>query len=236
MNNKILQLISLLLVISFLVSCTAATPVPPTATPETPTVTPLPPTETPMPTDTPTFTPPPPTDTPTQEPTFTPTTTDTETPTLTASFTPTPQPLTYYIPLPGASNDTVNIYFVLLQAGEAECGDRIIAVGSGVEVSGDIEDDVAAGLRKLFSYKDKYYGDLYNPLHTSRLRVEKVDFDKGGLIEVWLSGTYKPSGDPCDNSRVKAQIWNTIKQFRGVKKTNIFLNRIPFGDRLSNDK
>ncbi|HEY5670657.1 MAG TPA: hypothetical protein VIS10_11710, partial [Anaerolineales bacterium] len=70
----------------------------------------------------------------------------------------------------------------------------------------------------------------------SRLRVEKVDLDKGGLIEVWLSGTYKPSGDPCDNSRVKAQIWNTIKQFRGVKKTNIFLNRIPFGDRLSNDK
>lgn len=237
MNNKNMQLTSLLLVLSFLVACSAATPVSPTPTPETPTVTPLPPTETPLPTDTPTFTPLPPTDTPTQEPTFTPIPTETETPTSTASFTPSPPPLTHFIPLPAASNNTVNIYFIELNAGNAACGDRILAVSSGVEKSGNIQKDVAAGLRKLFSYKEKFYGDLYNPLYASRLRVEKVEFNrKNGLIEVWFNGSFNRPGDPCDNTRIKTQIWNTIKQFPEVKNTNIFLKDIPFGDLLANDK
>ena len=236
MSNKILQLATMLFVISLVVSCTTEAQLPPTPTPEPPTATLLPPTETPLLTETPTFTPPPPTRTPTQVPTFTPTPADTETPTPTTSFTPTPKTLTYYIPLPAASENTVNIYFIQLNAGSAECGDRIIAVSSGVEISGDIEDDVKAGLRKLFSYKEKFYGDLYNPLYASKLRVEKVDLNKSGLIEVWFSGTYQPSGDPCDNTRVRTQIWHTIKQFRGVKTTNIFLKGIPFGDRLANDK
>lgn len=109
-------------------------------------------------------------------------------------------------------------------------------MSSGIKISGDIEDDVKAGLTKLFSYKDQYYGDLYNPLYRSRIRVQEVDLEKSGLIDVLMTGSYQPSGDPCDNTGVKGQVWSTIKQFRGVETTNIFLNRVPFGDRVSNDK
>jgi hypothetical protein len=59
---------------------------------------------------------------------------------------------------------------------------------------------------------------------------------ENGLITVNLKGTYTPSDDDCDNTRVKAQVWNTIKQQQGVETTNIYLNGIPFGDRVSNDK
>jgi hypothetical protein len=117
------------------------------------------------------------------------------------------------------------------------CGDSVIGVGSGAEVSGDTAEDVEAGLRSLFASKWDYSGALYNPLYRSNLSVQHVEFDDpGGLISVWLSGDYNPSGDDCDNTRVKAQIWSTVRQFRGIERTNIFLNDIPFGDRLSNDK
>jgi hypothetical protein len=140
-----------------------------------------------------------------------------------------------YIPLPGASADTVNIYFIKLVPG-GSCNDRVIAVSSGAKISGDIEPDIKAGLAKLFSYKQKYIGDLYNPIYASSLKIKKVEFDnKIDLVRVFITGTYKPSGDPCDNLRVKAQIWSTIKQFRGVETTNIHLNNGNFGDRLSND-
>jgi hypothetical protein len=169
------------------------------------------------------------------EPTLTPTLANTETPTPTVTYTLVPQGGGF--PLPGASGDTVNIYFIQGSAGSAACDVKIVAVSSGVKITGDIEPDIKAGLRKLFSYKEQYYGSLYNPLYSSNIRVKNVSFrSKIGLVEVYMSGDYNPSGDPCDNLRVKAQIWSTIKQFRGVKNTNIFLNNIPFGDRLSNDK
>jgi hypothetical protein len=238
MKKNIFYFSTFLLVAQFLAACASPEPVLPADTPVPPTETSAPPTNTvtPLPTDTPTLTPLPSTDTPTLEPTFTPTQAITDTPTATATFTPPPIPTYRFIPLPAASSDTIRIYFIQSIPGSGACGDRVFAVGSGIEISGDIEDDVKAGLTKLFSYKDKYYGELYNPLYASRIRVQKVDYNKSGLIEVWMSGSYKPTGDPCDNTRVKAQIWSTIKQFRGVETTNIFLNDIPFGDRLANDK
>lgn len=236
MSVKIMRLFAILFVLQILTACTTTAPEPPTPTNVPPTATLLPPTETPLPTATATFTLPPPTDTPTLEPTFTPTVVvDTETPTPTATSTPPPVPTIRFIPLPAALSGTINLYFIQLIPGSGPCNDRSFAVGSGIKISGDIEDDVKAGLTKLFSYKDQYYGEIYNPLYKSRIRVERVDFRKGGLIEVWMSGSYQRSGDPCDNTRVKSQIWNTIKQFRGIETTNIFLNDIPFGDRLSND-
>lgn len=193
------------------------------------------PTETLPATQTPTQTPSP-TDTPTVIPSATPAPVDTETPTPTASPTP---------PLPigagafaSVSEGTVRIYFIRLKTGGTTgCGDSLVAMSSGVRISGDIAEDVAAGLERLFALKDKFIGDLYNPLYASSIRVEKVDFDsRSGLIAVYLRGTYKPSGDDCDHTRVKAQVWSTIRQFRGVERTNIYLNGIPFGDRVSNDK
>jgi len=111
-----------------------------------------------------------------------------------------------------------------------------VPVGSGVQQKGGIESALKEALKRLFAYKDEYVGGLYNPLSRSNLRVNDVNFNEDdGLITVDLSGTYKPSGDKCDNTRVKAQIWGTVRQWREVKATNIYLNGIPFGDRVSND-
>jgi len=130
------------------------------------------------------------------------------------------------------------MYFIQLNTGGAVgCGDSVIGVGTGVQTTGNISKDVSAGLKALFAADFKYSSGLYNPLYISRIRVDRVKFDsKTGLISVWLHGTYKPSGDDCDNTRVKAQVWSTARQFRDIKMTNIFLNEIPFGDRVSNDK
>jgi hypothetical protein len=139
--------------------------------------------------------------------------------------------------LPSASKDAVWIYFIQPDTGGPICGDTAVAVSSGVPRSGDIADNTTAALKVLFSYTSEYVGSLSNPLWRSNLRVNNVSYNDGnGLITVDLGGTYKPSGDDCDNSRVKAQIWQTIRQWRQVKATNIYLNGIPFGDRLSNDK
>jgi hypothetical protein len=87
------------------------------------------------------------------------------------------------------------------------------------------------------SNKSEYVSGLHNPLFRSNIKVADVRFKRSsGLITVNLKGTYKKPQDDCDNLGVKAQVWSTVKQFRGVKMTNIYLNGIPFGDRVSNDK
>ena len=219
------------LILLVIASCSSPTPIP-----STPTLQPPTPSETSLPTETSTVTPTvlPPSATPTEEPTFTLTLADTDTPTPTITLTIDPNFL--YIPLPQASSDTVNIFFIKLVTGSS-CNDRVIAVSSGVKKSGDIEPDMKAGLAKLFSYHQKFIGDLYNPLYASSLKIKKVEYISNiGLARVHITGFYKPSDDPCDNLRVKAQIWSTIKQFRGIDQTNIHLNNGNFGDRLSNDK
>jgi hypothetical protein len=117
------------------------------------------------------------------------------------------------------------------------CGDSVIGVGTGLKKSGDMEGDIKEALTRLFAFKGEYFGSLYNPVFRSNLAVESVKFNSdNGLITVNLRGTYAPSGDDCDNTRVKAQVWNTIRQFRDIKMTNIYLNGGPFGDKVSNDK
>jgi hypothetical protein len=142
------------------------------------------------------------------------------------------------IRLPAAVKGNVLMYFIQLNTGGGvACGDSVIGVGTGVQSTGNIAKDVSAGLKQLFAADFKYASGLYNPLYVSRINVGNVKFDsKTGLISVWLHGTYKPTGDDCDNLRVKAQVWTTVRQYRDVKMTNIFLNDIPFGDRVSNDK
>ena len=205
----------------------APTPVPPSATPLPPTATALP-TNTPEPTSTPTVTLPPPSPTPTATPA------PSETPTETPTTTPTQS--AEGAQLPSASKDNVWIYLIQENVNGPICGDAAVAVSSGVERTNNISSNVKDALDVLFSYKSEYVGGLLNPLYRSNIRVESVDFNsKNGLITVNLQGTYKPTGDKCDNTRVKAQIWQTVRQFSAVKATNIYLNGIPFGDRVSND-
>ncbi len=236
-NRSIPRWFVWLCLLILLTGCSSPTQTPPTATVQSipPTATLLPPTETPLPTQTPL----PPTSTPSPTPTEVPptaTVTETAIPSSTPTVTPTLSATQAGSVLPAASKDIVWIYFIQQGTGGPICGDTAVPVGSGVEQSGDIEEDLAKALRNLFSYKDDYVGGLYNPLANSNLRVNGVNFNSdNGLMTVDLTGTYKPTGDKCDNTRVKAQVWQTIRQWRAVKATNIYLNGIPFGDRVSND-
>jgi hypothetical protein len=215
-KNSKLFFMSIILLMVGIGGCATLTPEP---TPVPPTSTNVPPTETPLPTNTP----------------VPPTATATEMPTLTASATSPPSPSGS---IGGSVENAIKIYFVLPPVGGATgCDATAIGVGIGQSRSSDIANDANIALKQLLSNKSEYAFGLYNPLSRSNIKVGNVKFDRSsGLITVNLRGTYSKPKDDCDNTRVKAQVWSTVKQFRGVKATNIYLNGIPFGDRVSNDK
>ena len=232
-NFRMLISIAFMLLMLFVLGgCSAAGSFAETTEPPAANVAPA--TETPSPTSTFTHTPPPPTDTPTLEPTATFTLPATDTPTPTETMTPSPTGLGFL--LPAARSDMISIYFVQLNSGIGSCGDRYLAFSSGEPITGNIARDVATGLRKLFSYRKKTYGELYNPVGSSKLGVDNVDFDKkAGQIDVHLRGALNRPDDPCENLRLKNQIWLTIKQFPEIKKEIVFINKVLLGDLISND-
>ena len=90
-------------------------------------------------------------------------------------------------------------------------------------------------LGRLF-FKRQWFGKLYNPIYLSNFAVADVTFDKySGEISVNLKGTYVRSDDRCDNGRVRAQIWTTIRQFKDIKTVYILLNTSLLGDILSTE-
>lgn len=229
-------LLSVLLLAVFASGCTSAaqtpTSLPPSPTQPAPaatlapTETPVPPSATPEPTAT--ATPEPPTATPQPTETTVPTETPTETPTAAAA------------PAGGgvaAVEDPILMYFISENDnGPVACGDFIIGVSTGVSRSKDTGADIQLALERLFAQPGEYAFGLYNPLFRSNIRVDEVEFtSSNGLAQVYLRGKYVRPQDKCDNLRVKAQVWTTVRQFRGVKMTNIYLNRVPFGDLVSND-
>ncbi len=239
------KLMLLLLFLLLVTACSAPTLEP---TPQIPKATAVPATNT--------LIPPSATSTATADPTATPTLTSSSTPTqspptATATETPTPSENPIALPTetqtqtanesapaaPSASSGYVSMYLIQEDTGGPICGDSAIPVSSGVERKGSVESDVSNALKQLFSIKSEYVGGLLNSLYRSKLRVNSVKFNsKNGLITVDLQGSYRPTGDPCDNSRVRGQIWSTIRQYEEVKATNIYLDGVPFGDRVSNDK
>ena len=242
LDSGVSRLLAFVLLLVLLSSCASQEPEfsasLPTSSPEPVTATSMPPsatpTKTPLPPTT-TFTSLPPTSTPTLKPTRTPTETPTETPTLTPTPSATPVASSGGW---GATTDSLLVYYIQLETGgTAGCGDSVIGLSTGQTRSGDIAKDVKLALQQLLANKNKYAGQFYNPVSLSNISVETVKYDdKSGLITVNLRGTYVRSGDDCDNTRVKAQVWSTIRQFRDVKMTNIYLNGGPFGDKVSNDK
>lgn len=211
-------------------------PVPFTATPIPPTSTPAPPTETPVPTLT-----------------FTATATETQMPTMTSTFTETPLPTATETPTPTLTNtpetagsaflgqavgNAILIYFISPEAGgPAACGDFIIGSGIGVSRSNDVAQDVEIALKRLLAQNSEWVSGLYNPLGRSKIKLDSVKFNPdNGLVTVRLRGKYVRPDDECDNARVRAQLWTTIRQFEGIRATNVYLNRVPFGDLVSNDR
>jgi hypothetical protein len=229
-NKSIIFLLSLILAIALLSGCSSgsseATEQPTQVIPSvtfiftpSPTATPIPHTET--------YTPLPPTLTSTS--THTPTPTETPFPTETATETfPPPTP---------SGEDAVYVYYIQLDTGgPVSCGDSLIKANTGVWRTGEVEKDVATALSRLF-FKREFFGSLYNPVYLSNLEVSNVSFKKYyGEITVDLQGTYVRSGDRCDDSRVRAQVWSTVRQFPEVKKVNVFLNGNLLGDILATGK
>lgn len=174
-----------------------------------------------------TFTPMPPSETPT--PTQTSTPTDTPSPTETPTETLSP-------PTPSGEN-AIYVYYIQLDTGGlVSCGDSLIKANTGVWRTSDVEKDVATALKRLF-FKREFFGSLYNPVYLSNLEVSNVSFAKYyGEVSIDLNGTYVRSGDRCDDSRVRAQVWSTVRQFPEVKKVNILLNGNLLGDILATGK
>ena len=130
--------------------------------------------------------------------------------------------------------NSVRIYFIQFNNGGPICGDSAVPIATSIARTGDIPKDVEAALDLLLSYKSKYVGDYYNPAHNANMKVSRVNFDSG-LITVRFVGTITRTKDHCERARLKAQIWNTIKQFKDITSNNIYLNNAPLGDMLSNE-
>jgi hypothetical protein len=132
-----------------------------------------------------------------------------------------------------SGEDAIYLYYILLDSdGPVACGDSLIPLNTGVARSGDVAVDVTLALGRLF-YQREFFGNLYNPLFRSNMSVKSVEFDeKSGLINVYLDGTYVRSGDRCDDRRVRAQVWTTIRQFKQVKTIYILLRSSLLGDLL----
>lgn len=203
---------------------TIAPPPTNTSIPATSTQTPVPPTST--------STPQPPTSTPTGTPTDIPTHTPTVTLTTTATLTPTTVATTGVNLSSGSVDKPIRIYLIAKNTAGQICGDSAVAVKTSVEQSNDVAKNVEAALKQLVGINNPWVGSLYNPVANSSLRVNDVSFKNGNLV-VRFSGNYTQPDDPCDNTRVRAQIWSTIKQFRGINSLVVYLNSGLLGDRLA---
>lgn len=176
-------------------------------------------------------------------PTVTQTATETLTPSVTATTPPTETPTPpstateTLIPLTPSGEDAVYVYYIQLDTGgPVSCGDSLIRANTGAWRTGDVEADVTIALKRLF-YKREFIGSLYNPIFRSNFQVQSVEYkDFSGYVEVNLVGTYVRSGDRCDDSRVRAQVWTTIRQFPGVKNVKVLLNGNLLGDILATGK
>lgn len=214
---------ALIMLVGFLLSgCStflaSPTPIPPTATP---TDTPIPPTSTPTetpvpPTATPSATPPP-TETPTI--TFTPTATDTPVPTETPS-----------------GEDAIYIFYIQKPEGKG-CGGTAVPVNTGLRRTDNPLENVRLALSRLFSFHTLEWGNLYNPLALSSISVADV-YMTGNELTIQLTGDLVRTGDPCDNSRMRNQIWSTMRQFPEFRRghINAFFNTSLLGDLLEGKK
>lgn len=114
-----------------------------------------------------------------------------------------------------------------------DCDYIAVRINTGMRRTGDVTADVKTALRSLF-VKRQYYGSLSNPVYLSNISVQSVDFKTfTGEVSVLLTGSYVRSGDSCDDGRVRAQIWSTIRQFPEVKSIFILLNGNLLGDILA---
>jgi len=171
----------------------------------------------------------------------------TATATATSMETPLPSPTTTETATttlaPAADVGGGGVYMVKYlvlpdTGGPIGCGDSLIAVSTGQVSTGNVKEDIKLALNSLFSTGVKYVGDLYNPLYQSKLRVSSVELKgpKRDEVIIKMTGKFVKPKDPCDKTRYRWQVWQTVRQFAGIRQANIWLdNGLLLGDLLAND-
>jgi len=183
----------------------------------------------------------PPTKTNTQPPSQTPSSTPKPSMTATSTLTPSPiisptsTPTDTPTPLGYIPENAILIYFSLLGENYPDqCQYVLVALSVGRLRTGDLEQDISAGLNSLFT-AGQYSGKLYNATYTSNLHTDSVDVNKSsGKVTITLSGTYVKPANACDAQQYKNQVWTTVRQFPEVAQIGISLdNGKLLGDLLA---
>lgn len=125
--------------------------------------------------------------------------------------------------------DRARIYLIELQDGGVNgrrigCGDSAVAV----EVPLDRRQAALQGsIEALLSMNETYdtRSGLYNPLHASRLEVERID-RSGAEVKINLKGYLEIAGE-CDDSRILAQLTETALQYPDVQRATFYLEGKP---------
>ncbi len=144
----------------------------------------------------------------------------------------TPEPTPTIEPSPTQEQKGVIYYLVAMNTGgPLGCGDSLIPVYTGIPTSGDKDKDIHNSLHALLKLKVKEFGGYYNPLHNAHLSTAGVTFDRAsGNVTVKLSGSIPKPKDECEYHRVRGVLWETVRQYRGVKGVTFWI-----GDKLIGD-
>ncbi|MBN2550816.1 MAG: hypothetical protein JXB15_16750 [Anaerolineales bacterium] len=214
---RLFQILVSLLILVSLAGCDTLFPAAATAT--------LVPTNTAVPTNTQ----PPPTDTPMPTATFTEAPTPSPTMTLLPTLTIAP---TVPTSTPEAKNAIVLYYFNLKEKGQYGCNEALWYINTGIAQGENLVEDIKLALRRILSYRGETIGILYNPGYASQLAIGDVIVEPGGPVNVWLTGTWNRTKDPCDGPRLRDQLRVTVRQFPEVKSrpVNIYINGVTIGD------
>jgi hypothetical protein len=129
----------------------------------------------------------------------------------------------------GAVTDRARIYLIALEDGGVD-GRRVACGDSAVAVEVPLERRQAAlqgAIEALLSMDETYdtRSGLYNPLHASRLEVERIE-RSGAEVKVHLKG-YLEIGGECDSPRILAQLTETALQFPDVQRATFYLEGKP---------
>ncbi len=132
--------------------------------------------------------------------------------------------------------DSVKIFFIQEKTGGNLCGDSLAVAGTDIPASGNKAKDVANALKKLFSYRTKYVGNLYNPAHRMNVTSVQVRLQDDGTLFIQLGGSMNRTQDDCELDRLRAQIWATFGQYKSQKKYAIYFNKAKLGDLIHSDR
>jgi len=126
------------------------------------------------------------------------------------------------------------VYYILPKGKPRDCDYDLVWLNTGIPRSGSLEHDVSVALQRLFSGHSYEFGDMRNALADSMLSVNSVTVI-GETLTVNVGGQYNSIKDQwCNNNpRAVEQVKMTVKQFKGTKYIDMYLNAAPLGDAFS---